>query len=205
MREFFRSSFTCLVAPGLAVVLALFATGVARADFIVTMTQAGSNVVATGGGAIDLTGLTLGTGPPIRLPSLLNPEIGQIVLEPSLARPDDLYGGSFSGPANFGTGGLAFASGGSGDPVMFFRSASTLLVPVGYISNTPLSDSATWDHATFSSLGVTPGTYEWTWGSGSNQKFVLDVVPEPSLFVPVAATLLGWLGLTIARRRIARA
>ena len=29
------------------------------------------------------------------------------------------------------------------------------------------------------SLGVTPGSYEWTWGSGPNQNFTLDAVPAP--------------------------
>ena len=34
----------------------------------------------------------------------------------------------------------------------------------------------TFNNATFSSLGVTPGTYEWTWGTGlPNQNFTLII------------------------------
>jgi hypothetical protein len=107
---------------------------------------------------------------------------------------------------SFGTGVATFADSSIGDTVAIY-SGVQLTVPNGYISDSPLSDSATWDFATFSSLGVTPGTYEWAWGTGANQNFVLDIVsvPEPCSIVPVAVILLGWLGSRIARRAIARA
>ena len=75
--------------------------------------------------------------------------------------------------------------------------ASTdLYVPDGYVSGSPLSDTATYDSQTFSSLGATPGTYEWTWGTGPNQNFTLVIgaaaVPEPSTW---AMMLLGFAGL----------
>jgi hypothetical protein len=56
-----------------------------------------------------------------------------------------------------------------------------LYVPHGYTSGTSLMDSATYDTTTFSVLGATPGTYEWTWGSGANQNFTLQIgaVPAP--------------------------
>jgi hypothetical protein len=53
---------------------------------------------------------------------------------------------------------------------------AVLLVPPGYVSETPLSDTATYYNATFSSLGVTPGTYTWTW---STDTFTLDVSNSP--------------------------
>ena len=58
-------------------------------------------------------------------------------------------------------------------------------MPTGYVSDSPLSSGATWDDKTFSSLGATPGTYEWRWGTGANQNFTLVIgsnPPAPSEF-----------------------
>jgi putative SOS response-associated peptidase YedK len=42
----------------------------------------------------------------------------------------------------------------------------------GYASDDALGTSTdTWDNATFASLGVTPGTYVWTWGTDADQSF----------------------------------
>jgi VPDSG-CTERM motif len=54
-----------------------------------------------------------------------------------------------------------------------------LILPQGYLSGNALSDSSTYNNATFASLGVTPGTYEWMWGTGANQNFTLKVVTTP--------------------------
>ena len=75
---------------------------------------------------------------------------------------------------------------GSGDTVGIWGSGIQLFIPAGYVSGNPLSDSATWDNATFSSLGATPGTYIWNWGSGATaDSFTLNIgavaVPSPSI------------------------
>jgi hypothetical protein len=94
---------------------------------------------------------------------------------------------------------LAFASSASGDIVAFVADVDELDVPEGYVSDTPLSDTATYTGQTFSSLGVTPGTYEWKWGTGANQNFTLEIgVPEPSTW---AMMLLGFAGLAWAAYR----
>ena len=69
-------------------------------------------------------------------------------------------------------------------------------MPLGYLTDSALSDTSTYSGQTFTSLGVTPGTYEWTWGSGANQNFTLEIgvaaVPEASTW---AMMLLGFAGL----------
>jgi hypothetical protein len=51
-----------------------------------------------------------------------------------------------------------------------------LFVPNGYVSDSPLSDTSTYDNQTFVTLGATPGTYVWTWGSGADaDSFTLDI------------------------------
>jgi hypothetical protein len=63
----------------------------------------------------------------------------------------------------------------------------------------------TFNNATFDSLGVTPGTYTWTWGTGlPNQNFTLIIprsgVPDGGSTV----SLLGFalLGLAALRRKL---
>src|SRR5207248_9715554 len=88
-----------------------------------------------------------------------------------------------------GSGGGAAASSGSGDTVGTEADCSKdgsdcdrfLIVPRGYVSGTFLSNSATYSGKTFATLGVTPGTYIWKWGTGANQNFTLQIPPFPPL------------------------
>jgi hypothetical protein len=135
--------------------------------YTVTLEQVGSNVVATGSGAFDLTGLP---DPATAFAqSLINPFIGNIVTGSSNAPSGacDAYEAAITGPSSFGRGSETFASSGTGDiaGMLFFGGRdSLLLVPEGYVSGTALSDSATYNNTTLVSLFVTPGTYVWTWG-----------------------------------------
>jgi hypothetical protein len=145
----------------------------AQAGYIVTLQQVGSDVVATGSGPIDLTGLTqVGNGS--GGDSLVIPGTGWIETGPASGNGFDLYR-LVTGPSSFGPGSGAFASSGSGDFVGILSNSGSLVVPAGYVSGTALSDSSTYNSATFSSLGVNTGTFEWTWGTGANQNFTLKV------------------------------
>ena len=116
----------------------------------------------------------------------------------------DLYNG-FSGPGNFGSGCQTNASSDSGDAVGIWKGSPILIVPQGYVSGDPLSDTSTYDNQTFVRLDVTPGVYEWTWGVGANQNFTLEIgagaVPEPSTW---AMMLIGFAGLGYAGHRASR-
>ena len=76
-----------------------------------------------------------------------------------------------------------------------------LVTPLNYLSGSELSNTATWANHTFISLGVTPGSYTWNWGSGAHSDFfALDIiegaaaVPEPSSILLLALSL-GLAGL----------
>jgi len=81
-------------------------------------------------------------------------------------------------------------------------------VPQGYVSGNALTDSMTFNNATLASLGVTPGTYVWSWGSGlANQDFTLQIgaVPDDGSTVSLlGCALLGCalLGLVALRRKL---
>jgi hypothetical protein len=174
---------------GAAILIGLTAPS-ARAGYVVDLTQVGSDVVAEGSGAIDLTGLTLINM--FSLPPLIIPRAGIIVIG---ARAT---GDFFRIPAIlpvFGSGGADCCSG-TGDlvgiEVLNGGVTPALLVPHGYHSDSPLSDTATYVGQT---LGLTPGTFETKWGPGADQNFTLvigGVVPEPSTW---AMMLLGFVGL----------
>jgi hypothetical protein len=178
---------------GAAMLIGLSALS-AQAGYVVDLTQQGSNVVATGSGPIDLTGLTV-FRKGVAARTGVDPIDGILFTGgPARSGTFDIYQ-NFSGPGGFGSGGPTNASSGSGDFVGIVSGSGFLNVPAGYLSDSPLSDTSTYLSQTFGSLGVTPGTYEWTWGSGANQNFTLvigTVVPEPSTW---AMMLLGFAGL----------
>ena len=199
--------FKPALATTLAIVLGwLLSVRPAEAGYTVTLQQVGLDVVATGSGAINLTGLIFAG-----YASRFNPDIvpgvwnngfgdiaGAIVTGPTIASVDS-YHLEPSGPTSFGSGGLTPASSGSGDMVGTGADCSGsdcdrfLSVPRGYVSGTFLSNSATWSGKTFATLGVTPGTYVWTWGTGANQNFTLEIPPTPGppVISTSPATLIG--------------
>jgi len=188
-----------------AVTASLFSVQPAQA-YTVTLEQMGADVVANGSGAINLTGLAF-FGPGSFFITTLVPSLGRISTgpPPSGLGSVDVYR-VFSGPANFGSGGQhnATESLSSGNFVGIQASVDELFVPHGYISNSALSSSATWTGATFASLGVTPGTFIWTWGTGANQNFTLIIggagVPDGGSTVSLLGCAL--LGLAALRRKL---
>ncbi|HJP98567.1 MAG TPA: PEP-CTERM sorting domain-containing protein [Rhodanobacteraceae bacterium] len=189
MKRLFPGSWNRIVPAGaaLAAAIALLAPCAAQATpYVVKLIQKGNNVVAVGHGSIDLTGLTLYGGIGSTGSSLI-PNVAEVDLGPAGAL--DYYTG-ISGPTSFGSGGETDTTTGAG-PVTAVLGLAVPGVPPGvavpqkYSNDTPLPrSSATWDNASFTSLGVTSGVYTWTWGTRTgDQSFTLDAfvgVPEPA-------------------------
>lgn len=79
---------------------------------------------------------------------------------------------------------------------------ASIFLPVGYVSGAVLpSAGAVFSGATFQTLGVTPGDYTWSWGSGGTA----DSITLRFVDVPTPATLalfgLGLAGLGWRRRK----
>jgi hypothetical protein len=96
--------------------------------------------------------------------------------------PAAQYSGFTTSPSNFGPGGLGgpqtSTSGNIFGVVKFDGPSGTpsLLVPTGYTTGTVISSTQTFNGQTFSSFGLTPGTYTYTWGSGANADSINVVV-----------------------------
>src|SRR5262245_6598679 len=94
--------------------------------YVVTIEQVGANVVVTGSGEFDLTGLTADGGGYASYQTGINPSNGYnpsgSLVYLGGALEDTLLIGTGTGPANFGSGGNTLASDFSG-PLVEFRDA----------------------------------------------------------------------------------
>jgi PEP-CTERM motif len=182
----------------------------AHAAYVAIFSEVGANIVETGSGTIDLTDLKVG-GPPIPVAAAIAPDKFAF----SSGAPGahiDIVQGSFSGPDSFGPGALIPASESNGDGVAIATLpilGAFLWVPDGYASGAPLSDSSVYDNATFHSLGLSPGAYVYSWGSGDHaDTFTIQIgslggaspVPEASTWAMMLAGVAG-LGYAALRRR----
>src|SRR5262245_33791534 len=141
-------------------VTSLFCVQLTQA-FTVTINQVGSNVVVTGFGAFNLTGLTFAGGGFVATGSM-GPSIAVLTVADGTGLSQYM---GFSGPSSFGPGTIINASSDSGDSVSIIGAGifpgPGIFLPAGYVSGTALSGSSTYNSATFATLGVTPGRYTW--------------------------------------------
>ncbi len=178
-----------------AVVIGAVAAGRSEASLLVTVTESGGDVVFSGGGTLDLTGLSFlasGSGQPG-----IKPSTAYFKLGPASLTGEDVYFGVTS-PSDFGTGGPTPASSGSGDN--FGVSSHLLIVPTGYTSGSPLLATDTFAGATFASLGITPGTYIYTLPSDTiTLQIGPTAVPEPSTLLSGTLAVMLTAGVGLAR------
>ncbi len=168
--------------------------------FIFNVENLPGEVLVTGSGTLNLSALLFlyngyGTGAGVAA------HYGQFSAGP-VSRTSSVESSEYSGlfgPTTLGTGSGYDAAAGTGDVVGVGVSNGTvgIIVPVGYVSGTQLSDTAIYDSQTISSLGLTSGIYVYTWGSGPTADSLtinIGVVPEPAslamLGVPAALALL---------------
>ena len=136
-------------------------------DFNISITQVGSDVVWSGSGSFNLTALTsYGTS---TIGGVFNANQAIWAIGPSVTV--DTYSGVTTFPASFGSGGVGVTSN-TGSTYGILPGPSgivrSLYVPSGYTSNSVISGTSTYNSTTIAGMGLTPGTYTWSWGSAPN-------------------------------------
>jgi hypothetical protein len=190
--------------------MAAFVNPCCRAGYTLTIAPDGAgNVVAFGSGTLNTSALNMqDTGGPFSAALLPDYVFGASILTGGYSQRSFQSSGSVTGPFTYGTGGpydgIKFATSSTGDLVGL--SSLKLVVPVGYVSGDPLSNQAMWANQSISSLQLTPGTYNYTWGSGASADFytiniTTTAVPEPGTVSLSLVALSGTLLLRYRKRK----
>jgi hypothetical protein len=153
-------------------------------NYYVRVFEDGPNVVMSGSGVIDYTDLFQFVNLQA-IDSYVYPGSRQILIGSDsnvseLNRYDPISGITFTSPVSFGSGPQIFGDTSTGSP-FGVGGNSFILLPSTYTSGSFMTGSTIYNGKTISSLGLTPGSYDWTWGSGSTfYKFTLEIVAPPT-------------------------
>lgn len=175
----------------------------ARAAFTFTLSEAAGNVVLVGSGSINTSALTIEAG------NQYSPQIvASVAILQACSKTNPvgytLGGGGLTGPTSFGNGLSVGADSGSGQIVGVLGYGSYIVVPQGYVSGTPLADSATFNNTTLNKMGFNAGTYVYTWGTGADaDSLTVIAVPEPSTWATLGVGVVGAGIVALHRRRVA--
>jgi hypothetical protein len=181
------------------------------ASITLRVEQIGLDVVITGSGTANLSGLTF-----VANNNFWTNYISDIEV---YVGPDAFNDGNVSlysgiaGPLSFGIDSslyeLADNVGSSGDLFGILADNGSginqLVLPLGYSSNSPLSGVSRFSSLTIAQLGLTPGQLTtWSWGSGANADSLRLEVADSASPVPAPAPLLGLGAAFQMARRLRR-
>jgi hypothetical protein len=202
MKKSQQSAIQRLTVTTLVTIASAVTAVTAQAAYIVNATETGGDVVFEGSGRLDLTAwarIGWGAGGT----TFVDADLGFLV---GASSEVDLYNSAtnYSGPTNIGPGTTrTSAQSQTGDLTGITFADQLLYTPRYYNSDTNLTGTTTYTTATFDSLGLTPGSYEWTWGSAASaDSYTLNVgaVPVPAAVWLFGSGLLGLIG--VARRKV---
>ena len=175
----------------------------AQGAYIISFTEQGGSVVANGSGSFDISSLR-GQGIGGAGTSYTVAGFGDLLLGPGPTIYTILLWGPITGPSSYGTSFQRLASSASGGPVglSIDNVGISLELNYLYVSGSSLPVTATWNNQTIGGMGLTPGVYNYTWGSDS---LTIDIAqssaPEPA---SVALFGIGCATLFITQRFLRR-
>ena len=173
--------------------------GPSIAAYTLQLTETGGNVVGNGNGSLNTDSLSVVFSGGYN--AFLISTSGAVIVGPEAGTNIDIWG-PLSGPSAVGPGNVqVLADAGGGDKAGVFG-AGGVVVSQGYVSGTPMTSTSTWNAATFVSLGLTPGEYVWTWGTGATaDSFTLRIgLMQAITFTSTApaGALVGGAAYTVA-------
>ena len=190
-----------LWAPLVAGTLICFDHSAANAAVVINVVESGSDVIFSYTGQLDLTGLGVSGSYGNGGGGYLVPSSGQF--SPGVGNYD-IY--SLSPLTSFGSGSYTPSTSDTGVSKfgLIDLMGTYLAVPQGYTSNSSLSGGSTYSSSTFSSLGLTTGTYTTSLPSDTitmNIGVAPVPAPLPLLGLGAAAAFSRKLKQRIALRR----
>ncbi len=174
-----------------------------RGAVVITVQEVGNDVVASASGELNTTSLTDGGIAGGTSGNIFGSQ-SQVYVGPTTQV--DFFTG-LAGPFGWGTGAISLASTSSGSFVGIWGAGQTLYLPHGYVSGSAISASSTFSGKSIASLGITPGSYTYSWGSGANIDHVtISVVAVPEIPETLAVAggmclITAWLNRRHASRR----
>jgi len=174
-----------------------------HAAMIINVNESGGDVIASANGSINTAALTRYGGGTFSggatYGSGYNAFYDGVLLVTTPAA--NIYPYIINTNIAFSTGESIFwATANSGGTIGITSSSTSgqdrLYVPNSYVSNTPITASSTWSGTTIAGLGLIPGTYVVTWGSGETADSLTINIDEsePASTYTVGGTVSGLTG-----------
>lgn len=163
----------------------IFVSRDSYADYILTFTESSAGVTATGVGSLNINqpGWSVGcsgsgwpcSSSPVFDNSFLVTGAGGNMEEIQYNSGNVTLSGVYWSNYPYT---LAFSGGGGS--VGIWSANNRIFVPAGYIGGSPLSSSSFYSGTTISQMGLIPGTYTYSWGSGGTADSFVIVISSPA-------------------------
>ncbi|MEO0485839.1 MAG: VPLPA-CTERM sorting domain-containing protein [Pseudomonadota bacterium] len=173
-----------------AAAMAVLPTLSQAATYTLTFVDDGTDVVATGVGTFDLTGLPFDGL--VSVQPYVHPNSGDFMTG-AQDFSMQAYAVTLTSPQPWGSGTPVLASSGSGDSVAFWT-GGRLFLSQSYATGDALLSIATWNNHSLASLGLSVGTQSYSFGNNTFNMVFTDSAAAPVPLPASVALLLAGLG-----------